>query len=388
MPTACGRLPDNAAAERPPARRDASGVTRPQAEIVPTTDVLPDHILDISYAFWKSKALLSAVELDVFTVLAGGPMDVATLVARLGINGRGAHDFFDALVALKLLQRTPDGTYANRPDTALYLDRQQPTYLGALLEHLNARHYQNWSLLTQALRTGVPQSGALATGSYPALYADAATKDIFLNGMSAGSLIAARTLARTFPWHRYTTFIDIGTAQGCVPVEIARVHPHLTGGGFDLPAIEPGFASYVQHHGLEHRLRFHAGDFFADPLPQADVLIMGRILHNWDSPRRKLLLDKAYRALPPDGALIVYDPLIDDARGALAHGLLSSLNMLLETAGGSEYTGAECSEWMRQAGFDETRTEPLGDMHTAVIGFKRALGKSERPAAETAGLQL
>ena len=208
------------------------GGEKREDQAVQTDAVMPDRILEMSYAFWKSKALLSAVELDVFTALAEGPLDIQALVTRLRLHGRGARDFFDALVALDLLQRGVDGRYANRPDTALYLDRQKSTYLGYLLEHLNARHYQNWSLLTQALRTGMPQSGALASGSYPALYEDTATQEIFLNGMSAGSLISAKTLAQKFPWNGYNTFIDIGTAQGCVPVEIARVHPHLTGGGF------------------------------------------------------------------------------------------------------------------------------------------------------------
>jgi hypothetical protein len=335
-----------------------------------TESVRPDRILDVSYAFWRSKALLSAVELDVFTVLADGPLDIDMLVVRLGLHGRGARDFFDALVALDFLSRDAERRYANRPDTDLYLDRRKSTYLGGLLAHLNARHYQNWSLLTCALRSGAPQSGALATGNYPALYSDAATQDIFLKGMTAGSLIAAKALATKFPWGLYKTIIDVGTAQGCVPVEIAHVHPHLTGGGFDLPAVEPAFASYVRTHGLSDRLRFYPGDFFAAPLPTADVLVMGRILHNWDLPRRKLLLTKAWEALPRGGVLIVYDPLIDDERRAEPHGLLSSLNMLIETAGGSEYTGAECMDWMQRAGFGETRIESLGDLHTAVIGIK------------------
>ena len=329
----------------------------------------PERILEIGYGFWQAKALLSAVELGIFTALAEGPLDVQSLVARVGLHGRGARDFFDALVALDLLERGADGRYANRQNSALYLDRRKPTYLGGLLEHLNIRHYQNWGLLTQALRTGAPQSGALGSGRYPAL-TDTTSQEIFLNGMSAGSLIAAKALADKFPWERYRTIIDIGTAEGCVPVEIARMHPHLTGGGFDLPAVAPAFAKYVRKHGFEDRLQFYSGDFFADPLPNADVLVMGRILHNWDLPTRKILLQKAYRALSPGGALIIYDPLIDDDRCTHAHGLLSSLNMLIETKGGSEYTAAECAEWMHQTGFRESHIERLGDMHTAVIGPK------------------
>jgi O-methyltransferase/methyltransferase family protein len=341
-----------------------------EQSMLETKTITPDRILDVGYAFWKSKALLSAVELDVFTALADGPLGIETLIARIGLHERGARDFFDALVALDLLRRDADGRYSNRPDTDHYLDRRKPTYLGGLLAHLNARHFQNWSLLTQALRTGLPQSGALATGSYPALYADAAIQEIFLDGMTGGSLIAAKAIADSFPWYEYKTFIDIGTAQGCVPVEIACRHPHLTGGGFDLPAIEPAFHHYVRKHELSDRLRFYQGDFFTDPLPKADVLVMGRILHNWDLPTKKMLLEKAYQALPQGGALIVYDPLIDDERCVKSHGLLSSLNMLIETAGGCEYTSRECISWLQHAGFRETRIEPLGDVHTAVIGFK------------------
>jgi O-methyltransferase domain/Dimerisation domain len=365
-----GRAPDGRSSGTSLAQEGRSHHGETSERAAQTDAASPDRILELSYAFWKSKVLLSAVELDVFTVLAEGSLDIQELAARLGLHGRGARDFFDALVALDLLQRDTNGRYSNRPDTALHLDRRKPTYLGGLLEHLSARHYLNWSQLTEALRTGMPQSGALATGSYPALYADTTAQDIFLNGMSAGSLVSAKVLAKKFPWKNYSTIIDIGTAQGCVPVEIASVHPHLTGGGFDLPSVEPAFSSYVHKFGLSDRLRFYPGDFFADPLPESDVLVMGRILHNWDLPTRKLLLEKACRALPKRGALIVYDPLIDDARCVEAHGLLSSLNMLIETKGGSEYTGAECMNWLQQAGFRETYVEPLGDVHTAVIGFK------------------
>ena len=235
---------------------------------------------------------------------------------------------------------------------------------------MEQRHVHSHAPRRTSLRTGAPQSGALGTGSYRALYGDKATQEIFLNGMTAGSRLAAQSLATKFPWSDYNTLIDVGTAQGCVPVEIARVHRHLAGGGFDLPAVEPIFVDYVHKHGLSDRLQFYSGDFFSDPLPAADVLIMGRILHNWDLPAKELLLEKAFQALAPGGALIVYDPLIDDDRCVRAHSLLSSLNMLIETAGGFEYTGAECRSWMKQVGFRDIRIEPLGDIHTAVIGVK------------------
>jgi SAM-dependent methyltransferase len=342
----------------------------PGRKVLHADIVVPDRIMEIGYAFQQSKALLSAVELDVFTVLAERPLDLETFIARTGIHQRGARDFFDSLVALGLLHRDVDGCYSNTPECDCYLVRGKQSYLGDLLRHLNVRLYQNWSLLTQALGTGTPQRGGTGGDGFPALYSDAVTQEVFLSGMTAGSLSAARALATKFPWGRYRTFADIGTAQGCVPVEIASAHAHLRGGGFDLPQVQAAFGQFVSRHRLSDRLQFYAGDFFTDPLPAADVLIMGRILHNWDDPTRAMLLRKAYHALAPHGALIIYDPLIDEERKS-ARALLSSLNMLLETPGGSEYSAAECTDWMEQAGFREIEIVPLGDVHTAVIGTKK-----------------
>lgn len=329
----------------------------------------PERILDLAYAFWRSKVLFAAVELDVFTTLTAGPLALLILARRTGVHPRGARDFFDSLVALGLLQRNAAGYYVNAPEADLYLVRNRPAYLGGLLQHLNTRHYRNWDRLPRALATGEPQSG-LGTETYGGFYANDGSKNIFLTGMTAGSLLAARALAQTFPWHRYRTFLDIGTAQGGAAVEIARAQPHLSGGGFDLPQVEPAFMQYVRDNQLADRLQFHAGDFFTDPLPRADVMVMGRILHNWNGAARSNLLAKAYQGLPWDGALIVYDPLIDDDRKK-AHGLLSSLNMLIETASGSEYTVSDCKSWMSQTGFRDIRDLRLDGVHTAVFGFKK-----------------
>jgi len=337
--------------------------------VLETNAAPPQLILKLAYGFWHAKALFAAVELDVFTILAAGPMDLETLMAATPIHQRGARDFLDSLVALRLLERDEKGRYSNSSESDLYLVRGRPTYIGGLLRHLDARHYKNWKSLTRALVTGEPQT-SLGSGSYTDFYADQLTQQLFLQGMTAGSLPAVRTLARTFPWHRYKTFADIGTAQGCAPVEIALMHPHLRGGGFDLPFLEKEFAAYVRRHSLSERLTFYPGDFFSDPLPSADVLVMGRVLHNWADSVRAMLLEKAYQAISPGGALIVYDPMIDEERRSEPHALLSSLNMLIETAAGSEYTAAECADWMSRAEFREIKIEPLQDVHTAVIGFK------------------
>jgi hypothetical protein len=330
----------------------------------------PDRILQLGYAFRASKALLSAVELDVFTALAEGPLELDCLRKKLRIAERGARDFFDALVALAMLERDQAGRYRNAPETDRYLDARKQTYIGGDLVHLNARMYPSWNLLTLALRTGRPQGNASAADYFPTLYADQSALETFAKGMTGGSLLAAKAIAETFPWSQHKTMIDIGTAQGCLPVVIAQAHPHITGGGFDLPQVRSVFETYVSDHGLADRLQFNPGNFLSDPLPNADVLVMGRVLHNWDLATKKMLLGKAYDALPPDGVLLVYERLIDDDRRTNSAALLASLHMLIMTGGGFDFTSIDCIGWMREAGFRDARTQPLVSGQSMIIAFK------------------
>lgn len=334
--------------------------------------VSPDRIIELAVAFQGAKTLLSAVELGVFTALADGPLDLETVRKRICINERGARDFLDALVALGTLLRREDGRYANTAESDLYLDRSKPTYVGDMVERLNAWHFGIWASLTAALRTGEPQSGTRGNGNFPALYADQAAAELFVSAMTVRTLPVAKALAAEFPWPDHRTVIDIGCAQGCLPVVIAQAHAHISGGGFDLPHLHPLFDGYVRKHALSDRLQFYPGDFFNDPIPTADVLILGRVLHNWNLATKKMLLKKAYDALPPAGVLIVYERLIDDERRANTTALLSSLNMLLMSAGGFDFTGADCKGWMQDAGFRDIQVEPLTADQSMVIGRKPA----------------
>jgi hypothetical protein len=333
--------------------------------------VTPDNIMQLGLGFWASKTLLSAVELGVFTELARGPMTVEDLGRRLGLHARGSRDFLDALVSLRVLERDAEGLYSNTPEADAFLDREKPSYVGGMLEMANARLYTFWGSLTEALRTGRPQNEAAGGGNaFEALYADPARLEGFLSAMTGISLGAARAIAQQFPWGDYETFVDVGGAQGGLPVQVALAHPHLRGGIFDLPPVGPVFEKYVAAHGLSERLSFYPGDFFRDPMPPADVLVMGHILHDWNLEEKRALLRKAYEALPEGGALIVYEALIDDERRENALGLLMSLNMLIETPGGFDYTGADCRGWMREAGFRETRVERLVGPDSMVVGIK------------------
>ena len=329
-----------------------------------------EGIMQLGTAFWASKTLLSAIELGLFTNLAQSSKDCETLTDELKLHPRSARDFFDALVALKILHRT-NGLYSNTQETDYYLDRNKDTYIGGMLEMCNSRLYYFWGSLTEALRTGKPQN-EIKDGDDPfaALYSDPERMRGFMQAMTGISMGTAHFIAQKFPWENYSTFADIGTAQGLVPVVLADTHPHLTGIGFDLEATALVFDEYVRKHGMEDRVKHVAGDFFEVPLPEADVLIMGHILHDWSIDEKILLMTKAYEAIPDGGALIVYEAIIDDERKRNAPGLLMSLNMLIETPGGFDYTGADCMGWMKDIGFSKTYVEDIPGPEALVIGIK------------------
>lgn len=330
----------------------------------------PAKIMQLGTGFMGTKTLLSAIELGLFTELAKGPLEMEALRTRLQVHPRSARDFFDALVALGMLKRT--GThYANTPETGLFLDRNKPSYIGGILEMANARLYPFWGTLTDGLRTGKPQNEVKTGGDFfGTLYSDPQRLEGFLKAMTGLSIGAGRAIAKKFPWKKYRTFVDVGCAQGGVAVEIALAHKHLVGSGMDLPVVGPIFEAYAKARGVAQRMTFHAGDFFKDPLPPCDVMVMGHILHDWNLEEKMMLLRKAYDALSSRGALIVHEALIDDGRKENAFGLLMSLNMLIETHGGFDFTGADCRKWMKDVGFKRTQVAALAGPDGMVIGYK------------------
>ncbi|KAG0041448.1 hypothetical protein BGZ83_001790 [Gryganskiella cystojenkinii] len=327
--------------------------------------------MQIGLGFWPSKVLLSAVEMGLFTELVQHPGDLKAIQDRLGLHPRSARDFLDTLVALNFLQRE-DGVYTNTPATDLYLDKKKPSYIGGMLEMANQRLYGYWNNLTEGLYSGLPQN-EVRGGSRPlfeTLYDDPTLLKVFLKAMTGLSHDSACAIAAKFPFKNYKTVCDIGTAQGDTAAQIALVHPHLKVFGFDLPKVGPIFEEYAIQLGLNDRLTFLPGSFFDNPLPNADVIVMGHILHDWDLETKKMLIRKAYDALPSGGAYIVYESIIDDDRSKNAVGLMMSLNMLIETHGGFDFTGADCQGWMSEIGFRETRVEHLVGHESMVIGIK------------------
>jgi O-methyltransferase domain/Dimerisation domain len=340
-----------------------------------TETATPERILQTGLGFWGSKTLLSAVELGVFTELSQRPQSLEALSQRLALHPRSAADFLDALVALGFLYKRSDGNglhYTNTPDTDLFLDRNKDSYVGGLLEMANSRLFRFWANLTDGLHTGEPQNEIRDGGLDPFSRSDLDPKTFrgFIQAMTGLSMGSARAIAEIFPWERYHTFADVGTAQGGLPVVLVRAHPHLRGIGVDLPKVQSIFEEYVGRHGLQDRIQWCAADIWTEPFPQAEVIVLGHMLHGWGLERKRALLQKAFDALPSGGAVLAYDAIIDDQRQENAFGLLFSLNMLIENREGAEYTSAECQAWMRDIGFLSTYVKPLVGSESVVVGIK------------------
>ena len=347
--------------------------TNPAGAATETHD--PSQIMQVGMGFWPSKTLLSAVELGLFTVLGSGALSRAEIAGRLGLGSRAVDDFLDGLVALRLLERDGLGeqaNYSNTPDTAFFLDRSKPTYIGGILEMANDRLYGFWGGLTEALQTGRPQNEIKHTGRsmFEELYGDPARLEQFMQAMVGISMGNFHALADKFDFSRYQSVCDVGGATGALSIVLAQRHPHLQCTSLDLPVVKSIAARSIEQAGLSDRVTAVSGDFFADPLPKADVITMGLILHDWNLDRKLQLIRAAYDALPPDGAFIVIENLIDDERRENVFGLMMSLNMLIEFGDAFDYTGADFRGWCTDVGFRSVEVLPLAGPASAGIAYK------------------
>jgi len=335
----------------------------------------PGLIMQIGMGFWPSKTLLSAVELGLFTALAPAPLTGPEVAELLEIRSRALYDFLDGLVALGLLERDGSGVqalYRNTPETALFLDRNGPAYIGGILEMANARLYSFWGGLTEALQTGRPQNEIKQSGHsmFEELYSDPARLEQFMQAMVGVSMGNFHALAEKFDFSGYQCVCDVGGATGQLSLILARQHPHLQCTSFDLPVVEPIASAMIEKAGMSDRVEAASGDFFAAPLPKADVITMGMILHDWNLDRKRTLIKGAFEALPPGGAFIVIENLIDDERRENVFGLMMSLNMLIEFGDAFDFAGGDFRNWCTEAGFRSVEIVPLAGPASAGIAYK------------------
>jgi hypothetical protein len=331
--------------------------------------------MDVGMAFMQSKTLLSAIDLELFTVVANHPMTAAQIGQRLAVHPRALTDFLDALVSMGFLNREGDGTsgvYANAADADMFLDKGKPSYIGGMLEMCSHRLYPFWGNLTEGLKTGEPQNEITNSEGdfFGELYADEARLEEFMRAMAGVQMGNFMMLAQVFNFSDFKSMCDVGGASGALAAQVAMKHEGVACHTMDLPAVTPLAKRALEAWGMNGRVEVLTGNFFESDLPKVDVITMGNILHDWNEDQKVMLLQKAYDALPSGGAFIAIEMVIDDERRKNTMGMMMSLNMLIETPGGFDYTGAQFDAWAKKAGFERTEIRPLTGPSSAAIAWK------------------
>jgi hypothetical protein len=335
----------------------------------------PARIMEVGMAFWPARTLLTAVKLGVFTELGKGPRTGEELRSSLGLHKRSTPDFFDTLVALRFLERNGDGngaTYQNTEETAQFLDRKSPAFMGGFLEMAHDRLYPFWGNLADGLRTGSAQNETKdgGKGVFEELYSQPERLEQFMDAMAGISFGNFMALADKVDFSNYKTLTDVGGATGLLSMCVARQHPHIQCTTADLPAASAIAKRKIAEAGMSDRVLTADLDFFKDPIPPADVVTMGMILHDWNLENKMMLIRKAYDALPEGGAFMVVENIIDDARRENAFGLMMSLNMLIEFGEAFDFTGADFDKWCKEVGFRRTEVVHLAGPASAGIAYK------------------
>jgi len=335
----------------------------------------PSKIMQVGTGFFASKTLLTAVNMGLFTLLAHGKLSGEVIQSKLGLHKRSLYDFLDALVALGFLNRTglkESAVYSNSADTDLFLDKNKHSYVGGILEMANHRLYPFWNNLEDGLKTGEPQNEIKSGGKnlFEKLYADEERLREFIHAMAGVQMGNFMAFSKNFDFSNHNTLCDIGGAGGFLAAQVVKEHPHMKCISFDLPQVSPIAAANIKNMGLQDKVNIQSGDFFKDDFPKGDMITMGNILHDWGLEEKKVLIKKTYDALPEGGAFVVIENIIDDDRRENAFGLMMSLNMLIETETGYDFTFADFNSMVREAGFKETSIIPLTGPTSAAIAIK------------------
>jgi O-methyltransferase domain len=292
----------------------------------------------------------------------------------LKCTDRNVFDFLDTLTGFGFLEREgilETAKYSNGTDTDVFLDKNKPTYMGGILEMMNERLYGFWGNLEEGLKTGQMQNEAKnGENLFDAVYADPERLKIFVHGMSGVQMGGFIAFANAFDFSKYKTMTDVGGSVGMLSLMVAKHQPQITCTTFDLPAIEPIAKETISQFQMIDSVKTASGDFFNDPIPLADIVTMANILHDWDEETKLMLMKKAYDALPEGGAYVAIENIIDNERRQNVFGMMMSLNMLIETGKGFEYTFADFNKWAKKIGFKSTALLPLAGPTSAAIAYK------------------
>lgn len=323
---------------------------------LPTVSPLP--LMQLSIGFWSFKALAAANELDLFARLSdtdGHTID--ELAEILGIGQRPVELLVTACASLGLLERR-DGRYVNSALADEFLVPGRAYQFGGWVRMLDRRLYPAWGRLVEAVRTNRPTSWNPDEQAHLFDSEDPELLALFWEAMHSLSTLTARELGAHVDLSASTALLDVGGGSGAYDIELCRRYPNLRATVFDLPPVCDIASEKIEAAGEEERIAVAPGDFLADPeLPAGhDVVLLSMIMHDWAPEQDLAILRKCFAALPPGGRIVISELLVNDEKTGPPAAALMSLNMLVETVGGRNYTAAEYEEWLRATGFVDVQT--------------------------------
>jgi 3-hydroxy-5-methyl-1-naphthoate 3-O-methyltransferase len=339
----------------------------------PETAISPIPLMQLATAFWAFKTLSTAVEFDLFSRLGKTPMNAAELATAYSIDERPAEMLLTGCASLGLLTKH-NGRYANSELAENFLTKDARYYFGGFVTMLDRRLYAGWDKLPQAMRSNRPTTWDPAKQKSLFEGADPEMMATFWQAMHSLSIFTARELGRAIDFRRFRSLMDVGGGSAAFDIELCRMYPELSATVYDLPFVAGIAQKNIQDAGLAGRIRVHGGDFFGDTAYPAghDVILLSMIMHDWSEADDKAILRKCFAALPPGGAVVISELLVNDEKTGPPPAALMSLNMLVETVGGRNYTPAEYRSWLEEIGFRDVQVvwfEAAG-ANGAVVGYK------------------
>ena len=331
----------------------------------------PKNVLDLLFAFRLSKTMFDAVSLGVFDALAERPQSAPSLAERLEVNSDALERLLDACVGLKLLAKN-EADYTNTPEASVYLCSQSPDRMTGYINYSNDVMWSMWANLKDAVREGTnrwKQTYGLDGPLFSSFYrTDEALRE-FLMGMHGFGQISSPHVVSAFDLARFKHLVDLGGGTGHLAIAACRQYPGLTATVYDLPEALPLARQIAAASPVADRIRFEGGDFFQDPLPQADLFSLGRILHDWTEAKIVRLRSRVYERLPSGGGLLIAEKLLDDDKSGPSWAQMQSLNMLVCTEG-KERTLGEYTELLQKVGFRNVRGSRNPSPLDAVLALK------------------
>ncbi|WP_211357970.1 tryptophanase [Amycolatopsis cihanbeyliensis] len=341
-------------------RRASQEFSMPQSreDISP---LLPTPLMQLATGFWSFKTYAGAIEIGLFDLLAGGrELTMEEVSAELGIAHRPADLLLAGCASLGLLNKS-GARYRNSELSEEFLVKGAPYYFGGFVRYLDRREYPAWQSIVEALRTNRPLTWTPGTQESLFDTGDPETLQLFWDCMYCISTFTARALATVYDLTRHTRLLDVGGGAGAFPIELCRRFGHLSATVFELPHVGDLARQKITAANMDGAVDVVAGDFICDPeLPRGyDAIILSMILHDWDEETCRTLLRKCRAALPPGGAVLICELLLNDERTGPPAAALMGMNMLVETEGGKNYSAAEYRGWLQEAGFARVEVMPI-----------------------------